>query len=150
MKRIVPLALAVLAFAAVPVAFADNSPPHNPPTPSQPSTPSTPAAQPAAGAAPLARLAARLHRLEVRFVRHCGTAASTAPSKCVAFAQRLEQRLHNLDSRIQQRIQKIQTTCTAGSTDPRCQHADRKIARLQRLDTLVQNFAAKLQDWLNA
>jgi hypothetical protein len=129
------------------VAFAASSAASSAPAQSQPGTPS---AQPGAGPARLAFLAVRLRRLEIRFVRRCGTAASTAPPACVAFAKRLQQPLHTLDGRIQQLIQKIQTTCASGNTDPRCQNADRKVALLQRLDTGVQKLAAKLQDWLNA
>ncbi len=145
MKKFFPLAIVLLALAAVPVALGDNG------VPASGTTPAAQSQQQAGGLrSRLELLRLRLHRVEVRFAQRCGTGASTAPAECVQFAQRLEQRLQRLDGRLQQLIQTIQSTCTASSTDPRCRNADRKVAVLHKLDAGVEKLAQKLQDWLKA
>ncbi|HVA32311.1 MAG TPA: hypothetical protein VMU58_13695 [Gaiellaceae bacterium] len=151
MKRLIPLALAVLALAAVPAAFADNG---TAPTP--PATGSAPAAQqgrPGQGAQNarqrLQLLRQRVQRIERRFGRRCGSSSTGAPQGCLDFAQKVEARLTKLDGNIQARIAKIQQTCSTASTDPKCANADKRIARLQAIDTRVQTLAQKVQDWID-
>jgi hypothetical protein len=149
MKRLIPLALTVLALAAVPAAFADDggTPPATGPTPTAQQS------QPGQGATNVRQrlelLRLRLQRAERRFARHCGSSSATAPQACLDFAKKVEDRLAKLDANIQARIAKIQQTCNTSSTDARCKHADELIALLQAIDTRVQALAQKVQDWLD-
>ena len=49
---------------------------------------------------------------------------------------------------MQARIAKIQSTCTATSTDDKCKHAADRIALLQKVDARVAALAQKVADWL--
>ncbi len=148
MKRLIPLALAVLALAAVPAAFADDGS-TSPATGAAPTTQSQPGQGATNARQRLDLLRLRLQRAERRFARHCGSSSATAPSACVDFAKKVEDRLTKLDANIQARIAKIQQTCSTSSTDARCKHADEVIALLQAIDTRVQALAQKVQDWLD-
>ena len=151
MKRLIPLALTVLALAAVPAAFADDgsTPPATGPAPT------TQQSQPGQGANAHQRfelLRLRLQHAERRFARHCGSSSATAPPECVNVAKNVEDRLTKLDGNIQARITKIQQACSTqstSSTDARCKNADQLIAALQAIDTRVQALAQKVQDWLD-
>jgi hypothetical protein len=163
-KRIALLALVALALAVVPAALADNGP-----TPTQPTAPAASSAGATqngnAGArARLRRIHLRLERARRRFVRHCGTSSDGSSQRCVQFANNVLTRLQKLDAGVQKRIATIQqrcgTTATSGDSgsassstttpvkDP-CANADRRIARLQKLDARIQAAIAKVQGWLN-
>jgi hypothetical protein len=116
MKYFALLVIAVLALAAVPVALADTG-------------------QNAGDRAQ--RIQQRIQLVEQRFVKHCGTAASTAPGRCVAFANRVEQRLGRIDTRLQELIQKRQ-------------QAGKDVAGLTKLDAAIQALAQKVHAWLSA
>jgi hypothetical protein len=152
MKRLIPLALSVLALAAVPVAFADDG--STPPATGGPA-PTSQQSQPGQSADARQRLELlrlRLQRAERRFALRCGSSSATAPQECVDFAKKVEERLAKLDANIQARIAKIQQTCgtqSTSSTDARCKNADELIAALQAIDTRVQALAQKVQDWLD-
>jgi len=149
-KKVVPLALVVLALAAVPVALGDDG--------SNPGTGSTPPAtqtQPAnaAGRGDAARLRLqilqdRLRLVGLRFARNCRGGATGASQQCVAFAQKVEAKLQQLDANVQARITKLQA-CTSTSTDAYCKNADTKIALLQKLDQRLQTLIQKVQGWLS-
>ncbi len=145
MKRFIPLALAVLALAAVPAAFADDGS-------TSPAAPA-PTAQQGQGAANarqrLERMQQRIQLVGQRFARHCGSNSGKAPQACLDFAKKAEDRLKTIDGKIQDRIAKVQQTCGTASTDRRCQNADQRLALLQALDTRVQALAQKVQDWLD-
>ena len=150
MKRFAPLALIVFALAIVPAAFADDSTP----APTQP-TAATPATQPAQQNAgrPGIRMRIEILRLrmrivELRFRLHCGQNGNASHEKCVAFAQKVEDRLTKLDGNVQAKLAELKS-CTPDSTDPKCKNADRKIEVLTKIDTYLQNVIQKLQDWLN-
>jgi hypothetical protein len=148
MKRCIPLALAVLALAAVPAALADNGTP-----PPAGTVPAAQPAQPGQGAANARKRldALRLHVQVVahRFAKRCGSSSASAPQACLDFAQKVETRLTKLDGTIQGRISTIQQTCGTSSTDPKCKNADKRIALLQVIDKRVQALAQKVQDWLH-
>lgn len=140
MKRLIPLALTVLALAAVPVAFGDDGS-----TPPATTTPA-PVAQQAPGNAPKRFELLRL-RIEVvaqRFAKHCRSNATGAPQACLDFANRVEGRLTKLDANIKARIEKIQTACTTTSTGAKCKN----VALLQQLDQRVKDLTQKVHDWL--
>jgi hypothetical protein len=150
MKRFAPLALIVLALAAVPAAFADDSTP----APTQP-TATTPATQPAQQNAghPGIRMRIEILRLrmrivELRFRLHCGQNGNASHEKCVAFAQKVEDRLTKLDGNVQAKLTELKA-CTPDSTDPKCKNADKKIEVLTRVDTYLQNVIQKVQAWLS-
>jgi tetrahydromethanopterin S-methyltransferase subunit G len=155
MKRFIPLALTVLALAAVPAAFADDgsTPPTTPPATAAPTAQQGQPAQQGQGAENarqrLERLRQRIQFVEQRFARHCGSNSAQAPQACLDFAKKVEDRLNTIDGKIQDRIAKIQQTCGTASTDRKCQNADKRIAFLQALDTHVKALAQKVQDWLN-
>ena len=152
MKRFIPLALTVLALAAVPAAFADDgtTPPATGPAPTAQQGQS---AQPGQGEANVrARieiLRLRIQLVELRFAKHCGSSSAKAPQACLDFAKKVEDRLTKLDGNIQDRIAKIQQTCGTASTDAKCKNADQRIALLQAIDTRVKALAQKVQDWLD-
>ena len=108
MKRFAPLALIVLSLAVVPAAFADNG---------------TPPAQQNAGR-PNAQMRVQILRLrlqivQLRFRLHCGQNGKASHDECVAFAQKVEDRLTSLDAKVQQKLTELKA-CTADSTDPKC------------------------------
>jgi FlaG/FlaF family flagellin (archaellin) len=149
MKRFAPLALIVLALAVVPAAFADDSTP----APAQPTAAA--ATQPAQqnAARPSLRMRVEILRLrlrivELRFRLHCGQNGNASHDKCVAFAQKVEDRLTKLDGNVQAKLTELKA-CTPDSTDPKCKNADKKIAVLTRVDTHLQQVLQKVQVWLN-
>jgi hypothetical protein len=147
MKRFAPLAVIVLALALVPAAFADDTTP-----PSQPAaTPSTQTA-PAAGHANL-RLRLEIMRLRVQVVKlrfrlHCGPNGKAPQDKCVAFAQKVEDRLTTFDGNVQKKIDDLKA-CTPDSTDAKCKNADKKIDVLTKLDARVQKAIQNVQSWID-
>jgi hypothetical protein len=148
MKRLIPFALIALALAAVPIALGDNGTTTTPTT-----TSTTPTTQTQTSGTPAGRfdkLRLRVQRVETRFAAHCGSSSTSAPQACIAFAQKVEQRLQTLDTNLQARIAKIQQACsssTSTSTD-RCTKAPERIAQLQTIDSSVQALVAKVQGWL--
>ena len=132
-KRLFPLALVVLALAAVPVALGDDG--SNP-------APSGNAKQ------RIEKVRERIQGVETRFAKHCGTTANGAPDRCVTFAKNVLTKLQALDARLQTQIQKLQA-CTATSTDRICKNADKKLAVLQKIDQRVQALQQKVQAYLN-
>jgi hypothetical protein len=153
--KLVPLALVVLALAAVPVALGDdgtNPPPTGTtaPTATQGQAPADAGQGGQAGNAVRLRLQIlrdRIQLVELRFARHCGSGANGAPQQCVQFAQKIEAGLQKLDSKVQAKIQTLQS-CTTGSTDQSCRNADKKIALLQQVDQRLQTLIQKVQSWL--
>jgi hypothetical protein len=138
MKRLAPLALIVLALAAVPAAFADDT---------------TPPSQPAAAAHVSPRLRLQIVRLRMQVVRlrfqlHCGPNGNAPLDKCVAFAQKVEDRLTTFDGNVQKKLADLKA-CTTDSTDGTCKNADRKIDLLMKLDERVQKAIANVQSWLD-
>lgn len=129
MKKSLLLVIAVVALAAVPVAFADDSPP--------PSTiRTTPSGQTQApGQNRVQRIQLRIERIDQRFAKHCGTTSAGAPKQCVDFAQKAEQRLGTLDTKLQALIAKRQ-------------QAGKDVAPLTKLDTALQALVAKIHTWL--
>ena len=150
MQRFAPLALIVLALAIVPVALADDTTPA--PTQSTATTPATQPAQPNAGRPGIRMrveiLRLRLRIVELRFRLHCGQNGNASHDKCVAFAQKVEDRLTKLDGNVQAKLTELKA-CTPDSTDPKCKNADKKIEVLARVDTYLQKVMQKVQDWLN-
>lgn len=155
MTRFAPLALIVFALAVVPAAFAatgtpaPSAPPTAAPTTTQPTTP--PATQNAGR--PGARMRIEILRLRLQIVQlrirlHCGRKSNASHDTCVAFAQKVADRLTKLDDNVEQRIADLKN-CTSDSTDSKCKNADKKIAVLTKLDTHLQSVIQKLQDWLN-
>jgi hypothetical protein len=149
MKRFAPLALIVLALAVVPAAFADDSTP----APAQPTAaPATQPAQQNVGRPGIRMrieiLRLRLRIVELRFRFHCGQNGNASHDKCVAFAQKVEDRLTKLDGNVEAKLTELKA-CTPDSTDPKCKNADKKIAVLTKVDTYLQNVMQKVQDWLN-
>jgi len=94
----------------------------------------------AQGDGPLARL-----REAGRMLGACLLLPDAPADKCNTLAGKVETGVANLDSKVQDRITKIQQTCTASSTDQNCQNADQRIAALQKADTWLQAFGAKLK-----
>jgi hypothetical protein len=133
-RKLVPLALVVFALAAVPVALGDDG---TNPTPGS-TAPPAPTTQGQAGRGDAARLRLqilqdRLRLVGLRFARNCRGGANGSSQQCVAFAQKVETKLQQLDTNVQARIAKLQA-CTTTSTDAYCKNADTKIALLQKID----------------
>lgn len=141
MKRFAPLALIVLALAAVPVAFADNGAP----APSAPPSVTPPATAPAAPTAPasgqqdhpfarirLEMLRIRLQIVELRYQLACHDKTS---DRCAKFTQNAVDRLTKLDQNVQDRIAKHCSSTT--STDKRCDV-------LNQIDQKLQDIISKL------
>jgi hypothetical protein len=158
MKRLLTLAITVLALAAVPVAFGDDgtSTPADTSAPAatQNQDPATQNQDPATQAQGrrgnrLELLRLRIQLVERRFAKHCGPSANGAPERCLDFAKKAEERLTKLGANIRARIAKIQQTCSAATTDAKCTHAADRVARLQKADEHVQALAQKVQDWLD-
>jgi hypothetical protein len=136
MKRFAPLALIVLALALVPAALADNT---------------TPSTQPVARSNVQLRLEImrlRVQIVKLRFQLHCGAHGKAPRDRCVAFAQKIEDRLTTFDGNVQKKIADLQA-CTADSTHATCKNADKKIALLQKIDARVQTAIANVQKWLD-
>jgi hypothetical protein len=147
-RKLVPLALVVLALAAVPVALGDDG---TNPTPGSTAPATQPTQQQQGNGSARQRLQElrnRLRGVELRFARHCRGGANGAPQQCVAFAQKVEAKLQQLDAKVQAKIQTLQA-CTAASTDTTCKNADKKIALLQKIDQRLQTLIQKVQSWLN-
>jgi hypothetical protein len=145
MKRFAPLALIVLALALIPAAFADDGT-----TP--PSSTTTTATQPN-GKAANALIRVEILRLRIQIVRlrfrlHCGPHGNAPQDTCVAFAQKVEDRLTKLDGNVQQKLADLKA-CTPDSTDAKCKNADKKIAVLTRVDTHLQKVIQNIQNWIN-
>ena len=150
MKRFAPLALIVLALALIPAAFADDGT-----TPPSSTTTTTTTTQPNArgGNAANVRLRVEILRLRLQIVRlrfrlHCGPHGKAPQDTCVAFAQKVEDRLTTLDGNVQQKISDLKA-CTPESTDAKCKNADKKIALLTRIDTHLQKVIQNIQNWIN-
>jgi hypothetical protein len=150
MKRFAPLALIVLALAIVPAAFADDSTP----APAQP-TAAPAATQPTqqnAGRPGIQTrieiLRLRLRIVELRYRLHCGQNGNASHEKCVAFVQKVEDRLTKLDGNVQAKIAELKA-CTPDSTDQKCKNADKKIEVLTKVDAYLQDVIQKVQAWLN-
>ncbi len=146
MKRLAPLTLIVLALALVPAAFADDSTP-------APTAPTAATAQQSAAGHPGARTRIEILRLRLQIVRlrfrlDCGRDGAASHDKCVAFAQKVEDRLTKLDGNVQQKLADLKA-CTPDSTDGKCKNAEKKIDVLTKLDTHLQNVIQNVQDWLN-
>jgi ArsR family metal-binding transcriptional regulator len=149
MKRFAPLALIVLALAVVPAALADDGTPA--PAPPAATTAQAPARQNAGRPGTQLRveiLRLRMQIVQLRFRLHCGQNGNASHERCVAFAQKLVDRLTKLDGKVQAKLTELKA-CTPDSTDPKCKNADKKIAVLTRVDTHLQNVIQKLQDWLD-
>jgi hypothetical protein len=153
MKRFAPLALIVLALALVPAAFADDgTPAPTPPTAptTQPAT--TPPAQQNTGRPGVQLrieiLRLRLQIVQLRFRQHCGQNGNASHERCVAFAQKVLDKLTKLDGNVQQKISDLEA-CTPDSSDQKCRNADKKIAVLTQLDTNLQKVIQAVQDWLD-
>jgi hypothetical protein len=148
MKRFAPLLLIVLALALVPAALADDTTPS-----AQPTAPAAQAsAQSAAGHGNL-RLRLEIMRLRVQIVRlrfrlHCGRNGNAPQSTCVAFAQKVEDRLTAFDGNVQKKLGDLQS-CTSGSTDTNCKNADKKIALLTKIDQRLQTAIQNIQKWID-
>jgi hypothetical protein len=135
------LVFTVFALAAVPAAFADDG------TTTPPAAGGSATAGQARGQQ-LQILRLRIQLVELRFAKHCGKSSDGAAQRCLDFAQKVEDRLTKLDGNVQARIAKIQSTCTASSTDDKCTHAAERVALLQKVDTRVKTLAQKVADWL--
>ena len=143
MKRITSLALIVLALAVVPAALADDTTP--------------PAQQPAnpahAGGHANLRLRLEIMRVRVQLVRlrfrlHCGPNGNAPQERCVAFAQKVEDRLTAFDSNLQKKIDDLKA-CTSDSTEAMCKNADTKIELLTTIDARVQAAIQDVQTWID-
>jgi hypothetical protein len=150
-RKLVPLALVVLALAAVPVALGDDG--TNPTPGSTTPAPTAPTTQGQAGRGDAARLRLqilqdRLRLVGLRFARNCRGGANGSSQQCVAFAQKVEAKLQQLDTNVQAKIAKLQA-CTTTSTDAYCKNADKKIALLQTIDQRLQTLIEKVQSWLS-
>jgi hypothetical protein len=142
MKRLIVLALTVFALAAIPAALADDGT-------TTPPTAGSSAAPGQARGQQLQILQLRIRLAELRFAKHCGTSSTGASERCLDFAKKVEDRLTKLDGNVQARIAKIQSTCSATSTDDKCKHAADRVALLQKVDVRVTALAQKVQDWLD-
>jgi hypothetical protein len=119
MKRFAPLLLIVLALAAVPGAFADDSTP----------APSAAPAQHARAQLQLLRIRLELVRPRYRIACH-----KQDSDRCTQFTQKAVDRLTKLDGNVQDRISK---NCSSTTTGKRCDV-------LTKLDQKLQDVIAKL------
>ena len=137
------LAVTVAAFAiSVPVALGDTPPPPsiqtNPSGQTQGQGQNQNQGQGGGAAARIQRIGDRLTLIEKRFDKRCGTSSSTSASQqCKDFAQKAEDRLGKIDTRLQALITKRQA-------------AGKDVGPLTTLDTAVQALAQKLHDWLGS
>jgi hypothetical protein len=155
MKRFAPLALIVLALALIPAAFADDgtTPPSTTTTTTATTTTTTAATQPDAGGKASVGLRIEILRLRLQIVRlrfrlHCGPHGNAPQDTCVAFAQKVEDRLTKLDGNVQQKLADLKS-CTPDSVNAKCKNADKKIAILTRIDTHLQKVIQNIQNWVN-
>jgi hypothetical protein len=151
MKRFAPLALIVFALALIPAAFADDG--TTPPSTGTTTTATTTVPQPSTGGKANVGLRVEILRLRLQIVRlrfrlHCGPHGTAPQDTCVAFAQKVEDRLTKLDGNVQQKIADLKA-CTSDSTDAKCKNADKKIALLTRIDTHLQKVIESIQSWIN-
>ena len=126
------LTVTVAAFViSVPVALGDTPPP--------PSIQTNPSGQTQGGnaGARIQRIGARLTLIEKRFDKKCGPDSTKASQQCKDFAQKAEDRLGKIDTRLQALITKRQA-------------AGKDVGPLTTLDTAVQALAQKLHDWLGS
>jgi len=79
----------------------------------------------------------RLALIEKRFDKRCGTSSANASQACKDFAQKAEDRLGKIDTRLQALITKRQA-------------AGKDIDPLTKLDDAVQALATKVHDWLGS
>jgi hypothetical protein len=123
MKRLAPLALIVLALAAVPVALADDAPPPAPPA--------------AAAAHDGGHLRLQILRLQLRLVglRYRVACKDDSSDRCTEFTQKVTDRLTKLDDNVQAKLTELK--CTPDSTERKC-------AVLTKLDSRLQDMLAKL------
>jgi hypothetical protein len=135
MKRFAPLLLIVLALAAVPVAFADDTTPAAPAAPAAPSAPATPSApQGHAGARiRLELLRVRLELVRIRYQLACHDKTS---DRCTQFTQKVVDGLTTLDGNVQKKMTDL--NCTSGSSDKRCDV-------LSKIDSKLQDVIQRLQ-----
>ena|SRR5258708_5395615 len=136
MKKFLSLVIAVVALAAVPVAFGDD----NPPPSTIQTTPSGQTQNQGKGQNAGARLQlfqVRVRLIEQRFAKRCGTDGSTASQQSIDFAQKAEQRLGTLHAKVQALIAKRQ-------------QAGKDVAPLAKLDTALQALVAKIHAWLGS
>jgi hypothetical protein len=121
MKRFAPLALIVLAFAATPAAFADDTTP-------APAAPATTAAAPAGH--PIARMRIEILRLRLQLVhlRYRVVCHQQDSDRCTQFTQKIVDRLTKLDGNVESKLQ----NCTKGCDV------------LTKLDTRLKSVIAKL------
>jgi hypothetical protein len=145
MKRFAPLALIVLALALIPAAFADDG--TTPPS-STTTTATQPNGKPANALIRVEILRLRIQIVRLRFRLHCGPHGNAPQDTCVAFAQKVEDRLTKLDGNVQQKLADLKA-CTPDSTDAKCKNADKKIAVLTRVDTHLQKVIQNIQNWIN-
>jgi hypothetical protein len=89
----------------------------------------------------------RLQIVRLRFRLHCGPHGNAPQDSCVAFAQKVEDRLTKLDGTVQQKIADLKS-CASDSTDAKCKNADKKIALLTRIDTRLQKVIQNVQSWI--
>src|SRR2546423_10437730 len=92
MKRFAPLALVVLALAAVPAALADDG---STPAPTAPA-PAAPTLRRAGVGTRLEILRLRLRLGQPRFALHCGAGGHGPSDTCAALAQKVELSVHTL------------------------------------------------------
>jgi hypothetical protein len=152
MKRFAPLALIVIALAVIPAAFADDGTPASSTTTTTTATTTQPDNGSGANAAN-ARIRVEILRLRLQIVRlrfrlHCGPHGNAPQDTCVAFAQKVEDRLTTLDGNVQQKITDLKA-CTVDSTDARCKNADKELAQLTRIDTRLQKLIQNVQSWID-
>jgi hypothetical protein len=152
MKRFAPLALIVIALAVIPAAFADDGTPASSTTTTTNATTTQPDNGSGANAAN-ARIRVEILRLRLQIVRlrfrlHCGPHGNAPQDTCVAFAQKVEDRLTTLDGNVQQKITDLKA-CTADSTDAKCKNADEELAQLTPIDTRLQELIQNVQSWID-
>jgi hypothetical protein len=120
MKRFAPLALIVLALAAVPAALADDA------------SPAAPKGHPVARMQ-MEILQLRLQLVDLRYRIVCHKHDS---DRCTQFTQKVVDRLTKLDASVQSKLGTLQ--CTTDSTGEKC-------TVLTKLDQRLQAILQKLQ-----
>ena len=68
----------------------------------------------------------RMQIVQLRFRLHCGQNDNASHERCVAFAQKVVDRLTKLDGKVQAKLSELKA-CTPDSTGPKCKNADKKI-----------------------
>lgn len=136
MKRFIPLALVVLAIAAVPAAFADGGTPA-PTTPATTTTTTTaapaPATAPQAKGHPFARMRLEILRLRIQMLhlRYRIACHDVQSDTCTQFTQDAVSRLTALDQKVQAKESSL--GCSTGSADRRCDILSKVDAKLQQV-----------------